>query len=338
MCRFFCWGVALSLAWASLGEAAAAPFTGKGSAPLAEGSDRAAARKTALERARRAAIEAALAELSGPLTPAARAQALTTAAAWTSSYRVLSQLDDGATLTVEIAAEIDLGRLEKAVTPAAAPQGARALPRLAAVSSEGCAGELAGELGRLLAARGVIAADDAAAAGSIEASLRCEALGQVSPARAFGAAATVTLRMAGSPPLRGEARAFSGDPAAAEREAVARVSAGLADSLQAEEEGIVVRVAAPWPAARLRRLERAIAASVVGVRAVSVAGIAADGAVLLRVEGSLAAAALASKLEGLATPGARLERVSVRGERLIEVALGPASTSPSAPPTPAEPR
>jgi len=331
MSRFFGLGVALALALASAWEAAAAPFTGKGSAPLAEGSDRAAARTTALERARRAAVEAALAELSGSPTPAARAQVLATAAAWTSSYRLLAQQDDGATLTVEIAAEIDLGRLEKAVTPAAARPSARALPRLGAVTSEGCAGELAGELGRLLAARGVIAADDGAAEGSMEANLRCEALGLVSPMRAFGAAATVTLRIAGAPPLRGEARAFSGDPAAAERAAVARASEGLADSLQAEDEGIMVRVAAPWPAARLRRLERAIAASVVGVRSVSVAGIAADGAVLLRVEGSLAAGALASRLEGLATPGARLLRVSVRGERAIDAELEAPATSASAP-------
>lgn len=312
--------LAALLVWALALPTAAAPYVGKGQAPVGEGADRAAARKVALERARKAALEAALAEMQG-LAAGSRERAMTTASAWTSAYRVLSQTDDGATLSLEIEAEIDVARLEKAMRPGSAPAPTRPRPQLAAVDGEGCPPEVVAALRDELVARGLVATSGGA--GEAKARVRCGSLGVVEPMRVHGASVTVEVQIDGALPVRGDAEAFGGDLLAAQHQALRRAAAGVADTLVSDEGGVVLRVLAPWPAAKVRRLERAIGASVVGVRKVGVAGIEGDGTVRLRVDGELSAEDLASRVGALQVPGVKMRRVAPAGPGRVDAEFEP---------------
>ncbi|MEZ4382816.1 MAG: hypothetical protein R3A79_15890 [Nannocystaceae bacterium] len=300
-------------------EALAAPYVGEGVAPIAEGGDRIGPRREALKKARTAALEAALAELGG-VDPQGRSRILATAAAWTSAYRILRQSDDGATATVEVEVEIDLPRLEKLLAGAAAPTGGPPPPRLGEVQISGCGDEV-DEVGvrELMVARGLATAESSSA-GTLRVSLTCEDLGEVHQARAHGAKVSLSTQIDGAPANTSDALAFAEDASAAALEALRSALAGLSDALRRERDtAIALEIAAPWPAARIRRLERAIRSSVVGVRSVGVGGITPGGAVILRVDGgdALAAQDLAARVQALQVPGAPLRIVEVHGPRRI---------------------
>jgi hypothetical protein len=94
--------------------ALAAPFAGTGHAAIGGETDGLKARSQALERARRAALEAAIDQL-GARDAATRKQVLANPGGWTGSYRVLQHSDDGATATAMVSVEIDTARLGKAL-------------------------------------------------------------------------------------------------------------------------------------------------------------------------------------------------------------------------------
>ena len=301
----------------------AAPFAGTGHAAIGGEVDGLRARDQALERARKAALEAAIDQLGG-VDPGARKQVLAAPGVWTRSYRVLRQDDDGATATAVVSVEIDTARLAKTLSGpagAATPSpGVHVLPGLE-LKSSGCPPSLEADLKRALVAAGVVRDVAAGSAGPVlAASLQCTALGVVSYPRHTAVRAALALRAPDAAAATSwVATGFGEDPQAAASDAlggaggllgqVAKVMSGGTD------RGVQLKISAPWPAARVRRLERALRESVVGVRGVSVASVGSDGAVTLRVDGALTAPELHARLAAVQVPGVAL----VVGEVLSHV-------------------
>ncbi len=303
----------------SAGDALAAPFAGTGHASIGGKVDGLKARDQALERARKVALEAAIEQI-GASDGAARNQVLAAPATWTRSYRVLRQEDDGATATAVVSVEIDTARLAKALAAPGASGAASSLvvlPGLELRTSE-CPPALEGELRRALVAAGVVRDVAAGSAGPVlSASLQCRKLGTVSYPRQV--AVREELQLAGAAPA--VATGFGEDAQAAASDAMARLIGLVTRDMAKKPEGLAIRVAAPWPAARVRRLERALRDSVVGVQSVRVGSVASDGAITLQVEGGLTAEDLQARLPAVQVPGATLVVGEVESSHVVHIRL-----------------
>jgi hypothetical protein len=301
-------------------DALAAPFAGTGHAAIGGDVDALAARDQALARARKQALEAAV-EQVGAADPALRKQVLAAPGAWTGAYRVLQQGDDGATATAVVSVEIDTARLAKALAAggAASPGLPPLLPALDLRARDCPAGADAGLRAALVAA-GVVRDVAAGSAGpQLPMQLQCEALGEVRYPRA-----TVVRAILSWPGARARAVAVGvgEDAAAAAADALTAVGVAAARTLsEGTGQGVSLKLAAPWPAARVRRLERAIRESVVGVQAVRVAGVASDGSVTLRVDGALTAEELHARLPAVQVPGATLVVGEVESSHVVHASL-----------------
>lgn len=310
-------------------NALAAPFAGTGHAGIGGKVDGLKARDQALERARKVALEAAIEQIgasnpTAPNDPTARKQVLATPGVWTRSYRVLRQDDDGATATAVVSVEIDTARLSKALAaPGAAASASSSgsslvvLPALELRLSE-CPPALEGELRRALVAAGVVRDVAAGSAGPVlSASLECRKLGTVSYPRQV--AVRESLQLDGSAPA--VATGFGEDAQAAAGDAMNRLIGMVTRDMAKKPDGLAIRVAAPWPAARVRRLERALRDSVVGVQSVRVSSIASDGAITLQVEGALTAEELQARLPAVQVPGASLVVGEVESSHVVHIRL-----------------
>lgn len=323
-------GVALAISGSS---ALAAPFAGTGHAAIGGATDGLKARSQALERARRTALEAAI-EQVGAGDPASRKSVLANPNAWTGKYRVLQQSDDGATATATVSVEIDTARLAKALaTPGASAGAASGLPPLLpslTVAAQGCPEGLEAGLRRGLVAGGVIRDVAPGSAGPVlTASLVCGAVGVVRYPKQAVVRVAARWSAPGLPEL---AIGVGEDLAAATADAAAGLAARASQDLSAKTAGGVrLRLAAPWPAARVRRLERALRESIVGVQTVTVAGVASDGAVTLQVEGSLTAEELHARLSAVTVPGATIVVGEVDGSHVVHASLQAASVPAEAP-------
>jgi hypothetical protein len=311
----------------SAGDALAAPFAGTGHAGIGGKVDSLKARDQALERARKVALEAAIEQLGAGDPTArnstARNQVLAAPAVWTRSYRVLRQDDDGATATAVVSVEIDTARLAKALAGPGATGATGAastlvvLPALELRTSE-CPPALEGELRRALVAAGVVRDVAAGSAGPVlSASLQCRKLGTVAYPRQV--AVREELQLSGAAPA--VATGFGEDAQTAASDAMTRLIGLVTRDMARKPEGLAIRVAAPWPAARVRRLERALRDSVVGVQSVRVGSIASDGAVTLQVEGGLTAEELQARLPAVQIPGASLVVGEVESSHVVHIRL-----------------
>lgn len=299
------------LGWGA--EALAAPFAGTGHAAIGDKVDALKARDQALERARKAALEAAVDQL-GAGDPLARKQVLAAPAVWTRSYRVLRQDDDGATATAMVSVEIDTARLGKALagagtTPAPATN-MTLLPGLE-VSNSGCPASAEAELRRALLAVGAIRDVAPGSAGPVlAASLQCGAPATLGYPKVTAVRGELALQgRGGATPAVGTVRAtgLGEDAQAAATDALAGLIGQVVKGMSSGTDGALrVKIATPWPAARVRRLERALRESVLGVAGVSVAGVSSDGAVTLRIEGGLTPQELQERLAGVQVPGATI--------------------------------
>lgn len=305
-----CLGISL-LGWGP--DALAAPFAGTGHAAIGDKVDALKARDQALERARKAALEAAVEQL-GVGDAATRKQVLAAPAVWTRSYRVLRQDDDGATATAMVSVEIDTARLGKALAGAGVPAtpstNMTLLPGLE-VSNSGCPAGAEAELRRALLAAGAIRDVGPGSAGPVlAASLQCAAPAVLSYPRVTAVRGELSLQgRGGATPAVGTVRAtgLGEDAQAAATDAVAGLVGQVARGMAAGTDGALrVKIAAPWPAARVRRLERALRESVLGVAGVSVAGVGSDGAVSLKIDGGLSPQELQERLAGVQVPGATI--------------------------------
>jgi hypothetical protein len=81
--------------------------------------------------------------------------------------------------------------------------------------------------------------------------------------------------------------------------------------------GLRLRLDLPWPAARVRRVERAIAQSVIGAEAVRVSAVGGDGSVTLAIDGPLSAVELEERLAAVQVPGATLVGLQVEGPDVV---------------------
>ena len=314
----------------------AAPFAGTGHAAIGGEVDGLRARDQALERARKAALEAAIQQL-GAVDPAARKQVLAAPNVWTRSYRVLRQDDDGATATAVVSVEIDTARLAKTLGgPGAA--GTNAGPGLVVLpgldlKSSGCPASLEAEVKRALVGVGVVRDVGPGSAGPVlSATLKCTDLGMVAYPRQAAVKAELALQAPGSAGMTLAATGFGEDRQAAVGDAwtgpgglVGKITRTLSTH---DNTGVRLRILTPWPAARVRRLERALRDSVVGVQAVTVAGVGSDGAVTLRIDGALTAPELHARLAAVQVPGALL----VLGEvvsNVVQVSLQTQASTPA---------
>ncbi len=294
-------------------DALAAPFAGTGHAAIGGEVDGMKARSQALERARKSALEAAI-EQVGAGDPGARKQILAAPTVWTRSYRVLRQDDDGATATAVVSVEIDTAKLGKALAVPGATGTATATPILVLpaleLRSSDCPESLAGEFKKAMVGAGVVRDVAPGSAGPVlAASLKCTALGMVAYPRqaAVRAELTITRVASSGPPVAAMATGFGEDPAAAAADALTGIIGQVTKSMSPRtDSGVRLKLAAPWPSVRVRRLERALRESVVGVQSVTVAGVGSDGAVTLRVEGGLTAEELHARLPAVQVPGATL--------------------------------
>ena len=320
-----------------------APFAGTGHAGIGGDVDGLKARGQALERARKAALEAAIDQVGG-VEPAARKQVLAAPNVWTRSYRVLRQDDDGATATAVVSVEIDTAKLGKALAGPGAGTGSATssggsgvmvLPGLE-LRSEGCPRGLEADMKRALIGAGVVRDVAPGSAGPVlAASLQCTALGTVSYPRQTVVRAELALRPTGTvgrPATTIAATGFGEDAQAAASDALGGpggLQGQVAKTMSARPDaGVQLKISAPWPAARVRRLERALRDSVVGVQAVTVAGVGSDGAVTLRIDGALTAAELHTRLATVQVPGVALVVGEVESN-VVHVSLQNASPTPA---------
>jgi hypothetical protein len=307
--------------WAGLARAGA-PFRATGHASLDDESAP-APRTLALQRARRAALEAALEGLEGAVDARARELVLARAQAWTGAYRVLAQHDDGATVTVELEVEIDIERLRKEVVRQPQHAGpARSLVFGGVASARGCdrrqlrRGRLADYLVRL----GGLSRGRKGTRVRLE--LRCEDLGTVANTHLEGA--RVSMRALGPEGVLAAATAhgFGNDDLEAADAAMHAALPRLAAELGARRRGeLRLHVRSPWPAARLRRLEQTLARSVVGVRHAEVVGMDAEGAITLLVRGSVDAREMAAGMRRLSSPGFSVNLSEVSGDEALTISL-----------------
>ena len=307
------------VAFVGSATASAAPFRGRGKAATTEwkkGGTQAQARSRALRRARLDALAQALKTIDGPIDRSAKKAVTRGGEGWTGSYRILTEKLAGATVTVDVEVDIDVSRLAKRLTPRAA-SSASPLFRISTVDAvEGC-GDAADDASSVLESMGVVSSKESAKPVTLKAT--CTVLGPVP--NTYLQAASVKIEVGGGV-ARATAAGFGADGSGAIAQALGRALDEVAAELGAHRRGrIAVRIESPLPASRVRRLERAMRESVIGVTSTKVAGIDPDGAVRLDVEGSLSADALASKLEALSLPGFSLTIVGINAEDALTIRL-----------------
>lgn len=300
--------------------AQAAPVRGVGKATAAETKtpNLAQARVRALRRARRAALEAALSQVTAPVDPAARKAVLGATEAWTGAYRILSERSDGEAVDLEVEVEIDLVRLTKRVAKRQG-DGGRPRFRLGAVgASERCgdADAVAAVVRTELSGQGAVVLDGAGGKGAAKApvldvALDCRPLGPVRHTYLQAVQVTVTATSGGDPVAELTVPEFATTPPEATAAGIQRALTDAASRLVAQRTGHVrLRVQSPLPSVRVRRLETALRNSVLGVDEVEV-GALSRGVVELHVRGELTAKALARSLSSLTLPGFSLTVVDV---------------------------
>lgn len=299
----------------------AAPIEAAGSASADSGeADR--AREKAIAAARKAALEQAIASVDTPVDPDAVTQVLARADAWTAGYRVLEVRTGEAGVEVRIEAEIDLPRLRKRVAklePSA--RSPRSGFRLDTTGAKGCSGFDDAAITAPLRAYGIVSADGTS---SLAVSVTCSDRGAVSHTHVRAAEVELVAQTQGeiATEVRVSSQGFAEDLDQANRVALDRAVAELADSLSVAARGdLELTVERPWPAARITALSMAMRDAVLGVDAVELAGIAADGSVILRVGGSLDAHTLARSLQAASFPGFALVGFRVHGAHALRAQI-----------------
>lgn len=271
----------------------------------------------AISKARRAALDLALEQLSVPVPTVERNKVLNRYRRWTSSYRVLnSELrEDGAIATVE--AEIDLARLAKQI----APPKARPKPmyqwggvRLAKECER--PNVSAASIETTLRQAGIVS-DSASTRLSLQ--LRCSFLGPVSFRHVLAARVEAEL-LFGASKLNLSASGFDRDPGRALDFAQADLFSLVIDRLRGEADvDLQIRVHEPWPARRLRHLERLLRKSVGGVESASLVALTSEGDAILELRSTLDAMQLGEKLSVLHFPGFEIEELRVSSPRSLSL-------------------
>jgi len=223
-------------------------------------------------------------------------------------------------VTIEVEVEIDTGRLINRYrkAPAAAAPGLV----LASVTPGAQCGQFVGELfAQALVDRSVVARGGEGAAVRVE--LQCEALGEVTYLRQVGSRVRAVVRDSqGSAVATGRGTGFAEDAEAATSTATDAAAIEVARKLRAQHgEGVLLYLEEAWPAARVRRFERALRVSFVGAQAVGLSGLSGSGAAILRIAGPFDASGLAKQLPGMRLPDGQVEVLGVDSPRSLRVRI-----------------
>jgi hypothetical protein len=315
-----CLILALAGATAPTSIAVAAPIEASAEAPAEAGAaDR--ARDQAIASARKAALEQAIAGLDGVTRDeAAVKDVLARPEAWTAAYRVLEVIPLDGRIEVRIEVEIDVPRLRKRVAASGPSRGPHGF-RFGQLAASGCPAIDEAALREPLRAYGIISDGGDA---TLSLAITCSDRGAVTHTHMRAAAVEIVASSKGAVDLevRFATQGFAEEIGAATQIALDRGVAELADELAVAARGdLELRVEKPWPAARVGVLERALRESVIGVDSVELAGIAADGSVLLRVGGRLDAKQLGAALGGLTFSGFALVGLRVDGAHALAVRM-----------------
>ncbi len=279
----------------------AAPVEGGAASTIAKG-DAARAREQALADARRNALEQAISTITDvSVDTSAVQQVLTSADAWTASYRVLSVSETPTEVTARVEVEIDVPRLRKRIATRDPSTRAKGF-RWGGLTSNACGTVDATRIEDTLRAYGVVGDEGAS---TLELVADCKDRGAVTHTHVRAAKVTLEAKLSGAQTLtrKVEAQGFAEDPGEASAIALDRALADMADELAVEARGdLELRVEQPWPAARVRRLEVTLREAVIGVDAAELSGIEADGTAIVRVQGRLDAKTLGERLQNLKFP------------------------------------
>jgi hypothetical protein len=308
-----------SALWAPSAAAAGVPYEGVGHAPVAsEGG--VTPRRAALLRAREAALVEALGSLSVPVDEGARKAVLGQVELWTGAYRVMEENSDGATITIKVEVEVDLGRLRKRVAKVDAARRAAgfSLGRVDATGS--CAGLEPSRVRATLDGFGLLS--DSPKAEALKIAVTCRALGAVPFTHAHASRVEVVARGPRGELARAQRPGFAAAPEAATEIALEDALSALADDLAPRARGgVELRIEKAWPAARVRHLERALKEAVLGVDAVELVALEPDGAVRLHVQGNVDPEQLARGLQGLELVGFTLSGFRVDSPHALTVRI-----------------
>ncbi len=277
-------------------------------------------RARALRRARLAALQAALEQLDEPVDDAAKNAVLKDGTRWTGAYRILTERVDPDGVRLELEVDIDIARLSKFVAPARAPAPSKVRYHVEGVTVDGgCSVEgeqVARDLERLGVARSKVGASEPVAV-----KLSCNGLGPVPNTLLQAVTIRVEATAAGTTLVASDEAAFGVDEQTARERGAGAVAEALATALLEDPGGVVVRIESPHPASRVRRLQRAMADQVKGVRKATLVGIDPDGSVRLRLDGSASADAIARGLRALSMPDFSITIVGVHDARGLTVRL-----------------
>jgi hypothetical protein len=295
------WAVAAVALGASVhARADAAPVEGTGVAEIEADGDTTAARKKALSRARRAALDSALGSAPAPVDAAAKKAVTKAAEAWTGAYRILEQSSDGAKITVRVEVDIDTVRLHKRVAKKKDKSTEARWSLGEVLADDGCgaadAAFIEGELTGLHAV-------SKTGADAVTLELSCRELGAVRYTHMQAATVSATATGGRATLAHVSVHGFGADGPEAIRAGMQAALEDVAIRLRAHASGrVLVRVESPLPSARVRRFEQVLRNSVPGVDEVDVVGIE-PGVVRLGVAGDISARLLAERIEALSLPG-----------------------------------
>ncbi len=320
--RLRAFAVALTV-WGTAVTAQAAGVPGSGAAAASEWKSPPSAsnlRARAIRRARLAALEAAIDGLPGPVDAQAKKAVMGEGSRWTGAYRILGERVEPQAVRVELEVDIDTARLAKFVAPAALPTPASVRFHLGSIQADvGCEverGQILADLEQL-----GFASEPVGSSTSVGVAVHCESVGSVPNTLLQAVRVRAETSVGGRVVLRSDEAGFGVDERSARERGAGSIADDVATLLLPGAGGVVVRVESPHPASRVRRLERALAEQVSGVRTASVSGIDPDGAVRLRVQGRASAEAIARGLEALSLPDFSITIVGIHDARGLTIRL-----------------
>jgi hypothetical protein len=278
------------------------------------------ARDRAIAAARKAALEQALASIDTPTDADAVKQVLARADAWTASYRVLEVRTNAGVVDVRIEVEIDLPRLRKRVA-VPSPSSGRSGFAWGALTLKDCPSVDEASIRQPLRAYGIVSADGPT---TLSIAVTCSDRGAVSHTHVHAATVEIVAKTQGEivSEVRFTTQGFAEVLDEATKIALDRAVAELGDELAVAARGeLELRVEQPWPAARVTSLSNTLREAVLGVDAVALTGISADGSVILEVDGSIDAQSLARALQAGSFPGFRLIGLRIDGAHALRVRM-----------------
>lgn len=272
----------------------------------------------AILAARRAALVLALDEVPSTGEDASqRGVILSRYQLWTSSYRVLEVAPTAAGMRVQVEVEIDVPRLQKQLSLKKDDGQAVYAWGRAHVQGECSAPEMQEEaIQAALQDLGVLRAD---APATLSMQLTCKSLGPVSFTRFVAAKVEARVKF-GDREERLSRSGFATEPERAQASAYAELFNGLVDRLAADSAlELRIRVHEPWPASRLRHLERVLRESIPGVQSAQLLGVTGQGDAILSVKSSLSANRLGESLSQVRFPGFDIEELRVQSKRSMSI-------------------